>query len=293
MTNTALILAISGCGAALSLDQRRRNGRFWSAEERTRWPIRLMQVQLSLIYFFSAQTKFVGEAWNDGTAASYPWRVYRDWAILPAPQWVAENAYLVNVATWGTDGDRTIARNPGMESAVSVLGTRRRRRPAHLDLVEHERDVLRPRDVHPLPRLGALAGRAEHARSGQASCGQAAQANSPAARRILRRFREGISEWDEIKLRNHNDLAWGAIAAHVCQRGGRFSQERQHALAGLLGDEQPGRLLGQRLGVAVEVRRGSTPWSAPSTRPGPAASPCAMSATSAATARRRRRRRRR
>jgi hypothetical protein len=102
MTNTALILAISGCGAALSLDQRRRNGRFWSAEERTRWPIRLMQVQLSLIYFFSAQTKFVGEAWNDGTAASYPWRVYRDWAILPAPQWVAENAYLVNVATWGT-----------------------------------------------------------------------------------------------------------------------------------------------------------------------------------------------
>lgn len=102
MTNTALILAISGCGAALSLDQRRRNGRFWSAEERVRWPIRLMQVQLSLIYFFSAQTKFIGEAWNDGTAASYPWRVYRDWAILPAPQWLAENVFLVNVATWST-----------------------------------------------------------------------------------------------------------------------------------------------------------------------------------------------
>lgn len=102
MTNTALILAISGCGAALSLDQRRRHGRFWSAEERLRWPIRLMQVQLSLIYFFTAQTKFIGEAWNDGSAASYPWRMYHDWAILPAPLWVAENPFLVNVATWGT-----------------------------------------------------------------------------------------------------------------------------------------------------------------------------------------------
>lgn len=102
MTNTALILAISGCGAALSLDQRRRNGRFWSAEDRVRWPVRLMQVQLSVIYLFTAQTKFIGEAWDDGTAVSFPWRIYREWAIFPAPQWVAENSFLVNVATWGT-----------------------------------------------------------------------------------------------------------------------------------------------------------------------------------------------
>jgi hypothetical protein len=102
MTNTAFILAISGCGAALSLDQRRRNGRFWSAEERVRWAVRLLQLQLSVIYFFNAANKLIGEAWHDGTAASYPWRVYRDWAILPAPQWVAENPFLANVATWGT-----------------------------------------------------------------------------------------------------------------------------------------------------------------------------------------------
>jgi hypothetical protein len=102
MTNTALILAISGCGAALSLDQRRRNGRFWSAEERVRWPVRLMQAQLSLVYLFSAQTKLVGEVWTDGSAVSFPWRVYHDWAILPVPQWLAENPFLVNVATWST-----------------------------------------------------------------------------------------------------------------------------------------------------------------------------------------------
>jgi hypothetical protein len=120
MTNTALILAISGCGAALSLDQRRRNGRFWSAEERARWPIRLMQVQLSLIYFFSAQTKFIGEAWNDGTAVSYPWRVYHDWAILPVPQWLAENPFLVNVTTWSA---------MAIELALAILVWNRRCRP--------------------------------------------------------------------------------------------------------------------------------------------------------------------
>lgn len=102
MAITALILALSGCGAALSLDQRRRHGRFWSAEVRVGWPIRLMQVQLSLIYFFSATTKMMGDAWFGGTAVSYPWRIFQDWAILPVPQWLAENAFLVNVATWST-----------------------------------------------------------------------------------------------------------------------------------------------------------------------------------------------
>ena len=49
----ALILALSSCGAALSLDQRRRTGSFWSAQTRAPWPIRLMQVQLSVIYLVS------------------------------------------------------------------------------------------------------------------------------------------------------------------------------------------------------------------------------------------------
>jgi hypothetical protein len=99
---TALILALSACGAALSLDQRRRTGRFWSAEHRARWPVRLMQVELSLIYLFSAQTKLLSDAWNDGSAVSFPWRTFHDWAIVPVPPWIAENPFLVNVATWGT-----------------------------------------------------------------------------------------------------------------------------------------------------------------------------------------------
>jgi vitamin K-dependent gamma-carboxylase-like protein len=99
---TALILMLSACGAALSLDQRRRSGRFWSAECRSRWPVRLVQVQLSLIYFFSAVAKLRTDEWNEGSAVSFPWRSFHDWAILPAPGWLAENPVMVNAVTWGT-----------------------------------------------------------------------------------------------------------------------------------------------------------------------------------------------
>ena len=99
----ALILALCSCGAALSLDQRRRTGSFWSAETRAPWPIRLMQVQLSVIYLVSVQAKLSGgKSWADGSATSYAWRTDGRWALLPAPEWLSSNAILVNAVTWGT-----------------------------------------------------------------------------------------------------------------------------------------------------------------------------------------------
>jgi hypothetical protein len=102
ITIVALILALSSCGAALSLDQRRRTGSFWSAQTRAPWPIRLMQVQLSLIYLVSVQAKLTDKSWAHGSAAFYTWRTDGRWALLPPPEWVSANAILVNVATWGT-----------------------------------------------------------------------------------------------------------------------------------------------------------------------------------------------
>ena len=102
LTVVALILALSCCGAALSLDQRRRTGSFWSAQTMAPWPIRLMQVQLSLVYLVSVQAKLSGKFWADGAAASYTWRTDGRWALLSAPEWLSGNAILVNVATWGT-----------------------------------------------------------------------------------------------------------------------------------------------------------------------------------------------
>lgn len=97
----ALFLAISPCGAALSLDQYRTTGSFWSARVRAPWPIRLMQVQLTLVYLATFQIRMTGDKWPDGTALSYAFRI-EDMLIVPVPQWISTNALLMNAATWGT-----------------------------------------------------------------------------------------------------------------------------------------------------------------------------------------------
>src|SRR3984893_4119561 len=96
----ALLLAISPCGAALSLDQRRRGQSFWSAQTRPIWPVRLIQVQMSIIYLASVQTKLSGQTWLHGTAVSYALRL-KDMQRLPAPDSFTTNALMMNVLTWG------------------------------------------------------------------------------------------------------------------------------------------------------------------------------------------------
>ncbi|HEY9303862.1 MAG TPA: HTTM domain-containing protein, partial [Mycobacterium sp.] len=115
----ALVLALSPCGAALSLDQRRGSGTFWSAQERSRWPVRLLQVQLSLIYFASALAKINGNAWPHGTAVSYALRL-QDLVLLSTPHWFTNNTLLMNTASWGI-----IA----LELALAILVWNRRLRP--------------------------------------------------------------------------------------------------------------------------------------------------------------------
>jgi Vitamin K-dependent gamma-carboxylase len=97
----ALVLALSPCGAALSLDQARSAGTFWSAQQRPRWPVRLLQLQMSLIYLASALSKINGSAWPQGTAVSYALRL-PDLVLLSPPHWVTDSALLMNAATWGT-----------------------------------------------------------------------------------------------------------------------------------------------------------------------------------------------
>ena len=115
----ALFLAISPCGAALSLDQVHSTGKFWSAQLRPQWPVRLMQVQLSLIYLASAQAKLNGNAWPQGTAVSYALRL-PDTLLLPTPHWFTTSALLINAVTWGT---------LAVELSVGILVWNRRLRP--------------------------------------------------------------------------------------------------------------------------------------------------------------------
>ena len=115
----ALFLAISPCGAALSLDQVRGAGKFWSAQQRPQWPVRLMQVQLSLIYLGSVQAKLNGNAWPQGTAVSYALRL-QDMLLLPLPHWLTTSALLMNAVTWST---------LAIELSVGILVWNRRLRP--------------------------------------------------------------------------------------------------------------------------------------------------------------------
>jgi hypothetical protein len=100
---TALVLALSCCNLALSLDQRRRTGSFWSAESLAPWPLRLLQVLVTLIYLVSVQAKLSGgKSWVNGSAAYYTSRTDGRWAWLQPPDWLFGSAVIVNVATWGT-----------------------------------------------------------------------------------------------------------------------------------------------------------------------------------------------
>lgn len=96
-----LVLALSACGAALSLDQRGRTGSFWSARAMAPWPIRLLQVQVTVIYLSSVQAKLsTGRTWADGSAVFYAWHTDGMWAAVPVPEWLSTNAILVNAVTW-------------------------------------------------------------------------------------------------------------------------------------------------------------------------------------------------
>ncbi|MGV0795209.1 HTTM domain-containing protein [Mycolicibacterium sp. XJ1819] len=115
----ALFLALAPCGAALSLDQRRRDGSFWSAREIRPWALRLMQIQLSIIYISTVIAKTAGETWHNGTAVAYALR-QRDLQIIPLPSFLYDNLLILNALTWGT---------LIIEVAIGVLVWNRRWRP--------------------------------------------------------------------------------------------------------------------------------------------------------------------
>jgi hypothetical protein len=97
----SLYLVLAPAGAALSLDRRRTAGSFWRAQVRAPWVLRLMQIQLSVVYLSTAHDKLAGVTWNNGTAVSYALRLL-DLRNVGAPQWLVMNPLLMNLAAWVT-----------------------------------------------------------------------------------------------------------------------------------------------------------------------------------------------
>ena len=116
----AFFLALAPSGAALSLDRwRRTRAGFWEFPPRAQWAIRLMQIQLSVIYLTSVWAKVRGETWNDGTAVSYALRL-EDLERFPLPHFVVDTPLIANVLTYGA---------LAIELGVAILIWNRRARP--------------------------------------------------------------------------------------------------------------------------------------------------------------------
>lgn len=99
---TALYVCLAPSGASFSLDRMRTaRGHFWEFPARAPWALRLMQVQLSLIYISTAWAKLRGTTWNDGTAVSYALRL-EDFQRLQLPHVLLNSELFVNCLTYGT-----------------------------------------------------------------------------------------------------------------------------------------------------------------------------------------------
>lgn len=98
-----LFLVFAPCGEALSLDRLRRVGRerFWEFPERAPWALRLIQIQLSVLYVSTVWQKVRGLNWNDGTAVSYANRI-EDLERFPMPEIFTDSVTVSNVLTFGT-----------------------------------------------------------------------------------------------------------------------------------------------------------------------------------------------
>lgn len=98
----AFYLVLAPSGAALSLDRlRAHRDRFWEFPERAPWALRLIQIQVSVLYVSTAWQKVRGITWNDGTAVSYSLRI-EDLERFPLPGLVTESVIISNLATFGT-----------------------------------------------------------------------------------------------------------------------------------------------------------------------------------------------
>ncbi len=99
--NFALLLALCPTGAALSVDRWRRHGRsaLRTAPLVAPWGLRLLQLQMMVIYFFAFWSKS-GDLWRDGTAVSTALRI-GDLTRFDVPDWLTGNVLIIAVFTWG------------------------------------------------------------------------------------------------------------------------------------------------------------------------------------------------
>jgi hypothetical protein len=98
----AFYLVLMPSGTSLSADRWLKRGQaFWEFPARAIWPLRLVQIQVSIIYIAAVWAKVRGDTWNDGTAVSFALRI-EDIARFPVPGFITDSLVISNILTYGT-----------------------------------------------------------------------------------------------------------------------------------------------------------------------------------------------
>lgn len=102
LRNLTLLLAFTPTGAALSIDRVRAHGRgaLWTSSQVAPWGMRLIQLQMMIVYFFAFWSKS-GELWKNGTAVSTAFRL-QDLQRLGQLDVLVDNIWVVAFLTWST-----------------------------------------------------------------------------------------------------------------------------------------------------------------------------------------------
>lgn len=91
----ALYLVFVPAGRWLSLDARRGGG---DVPLIAPWGLRLIQVQLAVLYLVAAGTKLAAAPWRDGTALAYAWRYDGIIRVVP-PDWIIDHRPIIELLT--------------------------------------------------------------------------------------------------------------------------------------------------------------------------------------------------
>ena len=114
----SLYVLLAPVGAAFGLDALRRGQALLDFPRRAVWPLRLIQIQVSLIYIGTVWAKLRGHDWPHGEAVSYAFRL-EDLARFPVPD-IGASLFITHVMTYGV---------LTLEAALGVLVWNRRLRP--------------------------------------------------------------------------------------------------------------------------------------------------------------------
>jgi hypothetical protein len=118
--NLAFYLMLAPAGAALSVDAwRRAKEKFWEFPKRAPWAMRLIQIQLSVVYAATVWAKVRGNDWNNGTAVSFALRL-DDLSRFHVPSFISTSVLLSNLMTFGT---------LAIEASIAVFVWNRKIRP--------------------------------------------------------------------------------------------------------------------------------------------------------------------